>query len=56
MKVDCLRVHVRRATCEACSGNLEVSGTMPAFALVHRETEQNLCGDGRSQDFSDPDF
>ena len=39
MKVDYLRVQVWRATCEACSGNLEVSGTIPAFALVHRETK-----------------
>ena len=34
MKVDYLRVQVWRATCEACSGNLEVSGTIPAFAQV----------------------
>ena len=31
------------ATCEACSGNLEVSGTITAFAVVHRETKKNLC-------------
>ena len=37
MKVDYLTVQVRRATCEACSGNLDVSGTIPAFALVARE-------------------
>ena len=33
MKVDYLRAQVGRATCEACSGNLEVSGTIPAFAV-----------------------
>ena len=52
MKVDYLRVQVGRATCEACSGNLEVSGTIPAFALVHRETKKTLYRDGRSQDLS----
>ena len=25
-------------------------GTIPAFAYRHRETKQNLCRDGRSQD------
>ena len=50
MKVDYLTVQVGRATCEACSGNLEVSGTIPAFAVLHRETKKNLCRDGRSQD------
>ena len=45
MKIDSLRVQVGRATCEACSGNLEVSETIPAFALVHRETKKNLCRD-----------
>jgi uncharacterized protein (UPF0212 family) len=39
MKVDYLRVQVGRAECEACGSKLEVSGTIPAFALVHRETE-----------------
>ena len=56
MKVDYLTVQVWRATCEACSGNWEVSGTIPAFAAVHRETEKNLCRDGRSQDLPDTDF
>ena len=56
MKVDYLRVQVGRATCEACSGNLDVSGTIPAFAVVHRETEKNVCRDGRSQDLPDTDF
>ena len=56
MKVDYLRVQVGRATCEACSGNLEVSGTVPAFAVVHRETKKNLRQDGRSQDLPDTDF
>ena len=45
-----LKVRIGRATCEAYSGNLEVLGTIPAFALVHRETKKNLCQDGRSQD------
>ena len=49
MKVDYLRIQVGRATCEACSGNLEVSGTIPAFALVPRETKKNLCRNIRSQ-------
>ena len=53
MKVDYLRVRVGRATCEACSGNLEVSGTIPAVAVVHRETKKNLCRDGRSQGCSE---
>ena len=56
MKVDFLRVQVWRATCEACSGNLEVSGAIPVFALVHRETKKNLCRDGRSQDLPGTDF
>ena len=56
MKVDYLRVQVGRARCEACSGNLEVSGTIPAFAVVHRETEKNVCRDGRSHDLPDTDF
>ena len=56
MKMDYLRVQVWRATCEACSGNLEVSGTIPAFAVVHRETKRNRCQDGRSQDLPDTDF
>ena len=42
-KVDYLRVKVGRATCETCSGNLEVSGTIPAFALIQSETNKNLC-------------
>jgi hypothetical protein len=50
MKVDHLRVHVRRTTCEACSGNLEVSGTIPAFTLGPRETKENLRRDGRAGD------
>ena len=45
-----LKVRVGRATCEACSGNLEVSGTIPAFGIVHRETKKNPFRDGRSQD------
>ena len=56
MKVDYLRVQVGRATCEACSGSLEVSGNIPAFAVVYRETKKNLCLDGRSQDLPDTDF
>ena len=40
MKVDYLRVQVWRATSEACSGNVEVWGTIPAFALVHREAKK----------------
>ena len=56
MKVDYLTVQVWRATCEACSGNLEISGTIPAFAVVHRETEKNVSRDGRSQDLPDTDF
>ena len=56
MKVDYLTVQVWRATCEACSGNLEVSGTIPAFAQVHRETKENQCRDGGSQDLPDADF
>ena len=56
MKVDYLTVQVWRATCEACSGNLAVSGTVPAFAVVRRETKRNLCRDGRSQDLPDTDF
>ena len=51
-----LRVQVWRATFEACSGNFEVSGTIPAFALVHRETKKNRCQDGRSQDLPDTEF
>ena len=43
MKVDYLTVQVGRATCEACSGNLEVSGSIPAFAQVHRETKKKTC-------------
>ena len=49
-------VKVGRATCEACSDNLEVSGTIPAFAQVHRESKKNLSRDGRSQDLPDTDF
>ena len=56
MKVDYLTVQVGRATCEACSGNLEVSGTITAFAVVHRETKKNLCRNGRSQDLPGTDF
>ena len=56
MKVNYVTVQVRRATCEACSGNFEVSGTIPAFALVHGETKKNLCRDGWSQDLPDTDF
>ena len=56
MKVDYLTVQVWRATCEACSGNLEVSGTIPAFAVVHRETKKNVYRDDRSQDLPDTDF
>ena len=56
MKVDYLRVQVWRATCEACSGNLELLGTVPAFALRPRETKKNLCPNGRSQDLPGTDF
>ena len=56
MEVGCLRVQVGRATFEACSGNLEVSGTIPTFALVPRETKKNLCRDGRSLDLPDSDL
>ena len=56
MKVDYLRVQVGRATCEARSGNMEVSETIPAFAVVHRESKKNLCRDGRSQDLPGTDF
>ena len=56
MKVDYLRVQVGRATREACSGNLDVSGTIPAFAKVHSETKKRLCWDDRSQDLPDTDF
>ena len=56
MKVDYLRVQVGRATRESCSGNLEVSGTIPTFALAHSETKKTLCRDGRSQDLPDTDF
>ena len=56
MKVDYLTVQVWRATCEACSGNLEVSETIPTFAVVHRETKKNLCRDGQSQDLPDTDL
>ena len=56
MKVDYLRVQVGRATCEACSGNLELSETIPAFALGPRETKKNLRQDGRSQYLPDTDF
>ena len=58
MKVDYLRVQVWRATCEACSGNWEVSGTIPAFAYRQTQGNQkkNLCRDGRSQDLADTDF
>ena len=51
-----LKVQIWRATCEACSGNLEVSGTIPAFAVVHRETKKDLCRDGRSQDLPGTDL
>ena len=44
MKVYYLRVQVWRATCEACSGNWEVSGTIPAFAVVHKETCVGMAG------------
>ena len=50
MTVYDLRVRVGRATFEACSGNLEVSGTIPAFDLGPRETKKNLCRGGRSED------
>ena len=50
MTVDYLTVRVWSATCEACSGNLEVSATVPPFAVV------NLCQDGRSQDRPDTDI
>ena len=56
MKVDFLRIQLGRAICEVCIGNLEVSGTIPAFAQVHRETKKNLCRDGRSQDLPDTAF
>ena len=56
MKADYLRVQVGRATCEACRGNFEESGTIPAFPLVHREIKKNLCRDGRSQDLPDADL
>ena len=56
MKDDYLTVQVGRATCEACSGNLEVSETIPAFAAVHRETKRNRCRDDRSQDLPGTDF
>ena len=46
MKVEYLRVQVRRAACEACSGNFEVSGTIPAFALIPRETCVEMAGLG----------
>ena len=56
IKFDYIRVQVGRATCEASSGKLAISGTIPAFVLVHRETERNLCRDGRSQDLPGTDF
>ena len=56
MKVDYLTVQAGRATYEACSGKFEVSGTIPAFAVVHRETKKNLRQDGRSQYLPDTDF
>ena len=56
MKVNYLTVQVWRATCEACSGKLEVSGTTTAFAVVHRQTKKNLYRDGRSQDLPVTDF
>jgi hypothetical protein len=40
MKIDSLTVHVWRAAYEACSGNLEVSATIPAFVVVHRENQE----------------
>ena len=42
---------------EACSSNLE-SWEPSQHSLIdrHRETKQNLCGDGRSQDLPDTDF
>jgi hypothetical protein len=42
VNVDFLRVQVWMATCGACNGNVEVSGTIPAFALVPRETKKNM--------------
>ena len=47
---------VGRATWEARSGNLEITGTILAFALGPRETKENLCRDGRSQDLPVADF
>ena len=38
------------------SGNLEMSGTIPAFAQGPRETKKTLCRDGRSQDLPGTDF
>ena len=43
MKVDYVTIQVWKATCEAYSGNLEISGTIPAFAVLHRETKKNMC-------------
>jgi hypothetical protein len=51
MKVDYLRVQLGRATWEACSGNLEVSGTIPALMfelygiLASCTVEDNDCSD-----------
>ena len=35
---------------------LGVLGTVSAFAFRHRETKENLCRGGRSQDLPDTDF
>jgi hypothetical protein len=42
MKVDYCRFKLRRATWEACSGNLEkkITGTTPAFTLRPRKTKK----------------
>jgi hypothetical protein len=57
VKVDHSRFSQGRATCEACSGNLEKkTGTIPVFVLGPRKTKKNLCRDGRSQDLPVTDF
>jgi len=35
---------------------LGILGTISAFAYRHRETNKNLCRDGRSQDLPNTDF
>ena len=35
---------------------LEILGTISAFAYRHRETKKNVCRDGRSQDLPNTDF